>query len=60
MPFKHGELEIQELGSRSQKNRDDEDLARHGKKQQFEASVPTKSPQDPTDESRETLVSCPC
>ncbi|KAJ5625824.1 Amino acid/polyamine transporter I [Penicillium lagena] len=36
MPFKHGEMEVQELGSRSQKNRDDEDLARHGKKQQFE------------------------
>jgi hypothetical protein len=36
MVFKDGELLVQELGSSKHKHRDDEDLARHGKKQQFQ------------------------
>jgi choline transport protein len=36
MAFRDGELIVQELGSKSYKHRDDEDLARHGKKQRFQ------------------------
>ncbi|RAL07831.1 amino acid transporter [Aspergillus homomorphus CBS 101889] len=36
MPFKHGELAVQELSSARHQARDAADLARHGKKQRFE------------------------
>ncbi|KAJ6021942.1 Amino acid/polyamine transporter I [Penicillium herquei] len=36
MPFKDGEMVVQELDSSRYKNRDDEDMARQGKKQQFQ------------------------
>ncbi|PWY92298.1 amino acid transporter [Aspergillus heteromorphus CBS 117.55] len=36
MPFKNGEMAVQELGSSPYKNRDDADMAKHGKKQQFQ------------------------
>ncbi|PYH32211.1 amino acid permease [Aspergillus neoniger CBS 115656] len=36
MSFKHGDMAIQELGSRQYKDRDDEDMAKFGRKQRFE------------------------
>lgn len=36
MRIKNGEMAVQELGSSGYKNRDDEDMAKQGKKQQFE------------------------
>lgn len=39
MSFKHGEMAIQELGSRQYKDRDDEDMAKFGRKQRFEVST---------------------
>lgn len=36
MPFKNGEMAVQELGSSNYKNRDAEDMAKQGKKQQFQ------------------------
>ncbi|KAJ5722583.1 Amino acid/polyamine transporter I [Penicillium malachiteum] len=36
MPLKNGEMVVQELDSSRYKNRDDEDMARQGKKQQFQ------------------------
>lgn len=38
MSFKHGDMAIQELGSRQYKDRDDEDMAKFGRKQRFEVS----------------------
>ena len=36
MRMKNGDMAVQELGSSGYKNRDDEDMAKQGKKQQFE------------------------
>ena len=38
MPFKNGELAVQELGSHGYKDRDDADMAKYGRKQTFEVS----------------------
>jgi hypothetical protein len=38
MPFKDGNLVVQELSSQRYKDRDDEDLARAGKKQHLQVS----------------------
>jgi len=61
MAFKDGELLVQELGSKAHKHRDDEDLARHGKKQQFQVWYHEDSCfESGLNNRRGTSVSCQC
>jgi len=62
MAFKNGEMAIQELGSSKYKSRDAEDMAKHGKKQQFQVLLNLMKDlgMDLVNANSETLDSCPC
>lgn len=62
MPFKNGEMAVQELGSSKYKSRDAEDMAKQGKKQQFQVWPHRRRDfgVDLVNSNSETLDSCPC
>lgn len=63
MAFKNGEMAIQELGSSKNKSRDAEDMAKQGKRQQFQVWLYRERKvfgMDLVNANSETLVSCPC